>query len=105
MAVFEVRKSDRYEKWFRRLRDRGAHGRINVRVLRLELGNFGDAKSVGDGVSELRIDYGPGYRVYFTRIGDVVLLLLCGGDKSSQASDIETAKRMVRNREGFGDGA
>ena len=105
MAVFEVRKSDRYEKWFRRLRDRGAQGRINVRVLRLELGNFGDAKSVGDGVSELRIDYGPGYRVYFTRIGDVVLLLLCGGDKSSQASDIETAKRMVRNREGFGDGA
>jgi len=92
MAVLEVRKSDRYEQWFRRLRDRGAQSRINVRVLRLELGNFGDAKSVGDGVSELRIDYGPGYRVYFTRIGDVVLLLLCEGDKSSQASDIETAK-------------
>jgi len=105
MTGFEVRRSDRYEQWFRRLRDRAAQGRINVRVLRLELGIFGDAKSVGDGVSELRIDYGPGYRVYFTRIGKVVILLLCGGDKSSQTTDIETAKRMVRNREGFGDGA
>ena len=97
----EVRKTERYEHWFRRLRDRTAQSRINVRIRRLGLGNFGDAKSVGGGVTELRIDHGPGYRVYLTRIGDVVLLLLCGGDKSGQQADIELAKKMVRDREGF----
>jgi putative addiction module killer protein len=103
VAVFEVRKTTRYEQWFRRLRDRTAQG--NVRAIRLELGNFGDAKPVGGGVSELKIDYGPGYRVYFARIGQVIILLLCGGDKSTQRADIELAQKMVREREGFDDGA
>lgn len=104
MAAFEVRKTTRYEQWFRRLRDRTAQGKINVRAIRLELGNFGDAKAVGGGVSELKIDYGPGYRVYFTQIGQVIILLLCGGDKSTQRADIELAQKMVRAREGFDDG-
>ncbi|HEY9013240.1 MAG TPA: type II toxin-antitoxin system RelE/ParE family toxin [Devosia sp.] len=101
MTNIEVRKTERYEQWFRRLRDHVAQSKINVRLLRLELGNFGDAKSVGGGVSEMRIDYGPGYRVSFTRIGDVIVLLLCGGDKSGQQADIELAKKMGREREGF----
>ncbi|RYE87146.1 MAG: type II toxin-antitoxin system RelE/ParE family toxin [Hyphomicrobiales bacterium] len=104
MANFEVRKTSRYEHWFRRLRDRTAQGKINIRALRLELGNFGDVRSVGGQVSELRVDHGPGYRIYFTRIGSVIILLLCGGDKSSQQADIELAQRMVREREGYDDG-
>ena len=81
-----------FRKWLRALRDVRARAKIRVRLNRVRLGNFGDAKSVGGGVSELRIPYGPGYRLYFARAGSTVVLLLCGGDKSSQKRDIETAK-------------
>ena len=81
-----------FRKWLHALRDIGARAKIRVRLNRLRLGNVGDAKAVGGGVSELRIPYGPGYRVYFARAGSTVVLLLCGGDKSSQKSDIRTAK-------------
>ena len=78
-----------FREW---LRDVRARARIRVRLNRVRLGNFGDAKSVGDGVSELRIPYGPGYRVYFARTGSTVVLLLCGGDKATQKRDVNTAK-------------
>ncbi len=81
-----------FRKWLSALRDVRARAKIRIRLNRLRLGNFGDAKSVGDGVSELRIPYGPGYRVYFARTGATVVLLLCGGDKSTQRRDIKKAK-------------
>jgi len=82
-----------YEKWARRLRDQRAIGKIAARLSRIKTGgNFGDSKSIGDGVSELRIPYGPGYRVYFGREGETVIILLCGGDKSTQRQDIGRAK-------------
>lgn len=81
-----------FREWLHALRDVRARARIRVRLNRVRLGNFGDAKSVGDGVSELRIPYGPGYRVYFARTGSTVVLLLCGGDKSAQKRDVNTAK-------------
>jgi len=79
------------------LRDRAAQVRINVRIRRLSVGNPGDVKSVGKGVSELRIDYGPGYRVYFIKRGRELVILLAGGDKSTQAGDIKIALRLARN--------
>ncbi len=82
-----------FREWLLALRDVHARARIRVRLNRVRLGNFGDAKSVGGGVSELRIPYGPGYRVYFARVGSSLVLLLCGGDKSSQVRDVETAKQ------------
>jgi putative addiction module killer protein len=81
-----------FSKWLHALRDVRARAKIRVRLNRVRLGNFGDAKVIGGGVSELRIPYGPGYRLYFARAGSNVVLLLCGGDKSSQKRDIETAK-------------
>ena len=81
-----------FREWLHALRDVRARARIRVRLNRVRLGNFGDAKSIGDGVSELRIPYGPGYRVYFARTGSTVVLLLCGGDKSTQKRDVNTAK-------------
>jgi len=81
-----------FRKWLHALRDVRARAKIRVRLNRVRLGNFGDAKAVGGGVLELRIPYGPGYRVYFARVGSTVVLLLCGGDKSSQKRDIEKAK-------------
>ena len=81
-----------FRMWLHALRDVSARARIRVRLNRVRLGNFGDANAVGRGVSELRIPYGPGYRVYFARAGNTVVLLLCGGDKSSQKRDIGTAK-------------
>ena len=91
----EVRQTDVYAKWFARLRDRQTKARINIRIRRLSLGHLGDAKIIGGGVSELRMDFGPGYRLYFTRVGAEIILLLVGGDKSSQSSDIETAQRLA----------
>jgi len=81
-----------FRKWLLNLRDIHARARIRVRLNRIRSGNFGDVKSVGDGISELRIPHGPGYRVYFAKEGNIIVLLLCGGDKSSQATDIKTAK-------------
>ena len=95
--VIEIRQTEVYSKWFDGLRDRAAQVRINVRVRRLSLGNPGDAKSVGKGVSELRIDYGPGYRIYFTKHGDTVVILLAGGDKRTQEQDIQKALELARN--------
>ena len=93
--MIEVRQLAAFVSWKERLRDRAAVGRINVRITRLALGNFGDVRAVGDGVSELRIDFGPGYRVYFTQRGAIVILL-CGGDKGSQERDIRRAKELAK---------
>ena len=94
--VIEIRQTEAFAAWFRNLRDRRARARIQVRIDRLSLGNPGDAKPVGEGVSELRIDYGPGYRIYFVRRGDTVIVLLAGGDKRTQTRDIEAALRLAR---------
>ena len=80
----------------RKLRDEKARARIQIRIRRLSLGNFGDAKPVGDGVSELRIDYGPGYRVYLKQVGNVVVILLAGGTKKTQSIDIARAKQLAK---------
>lgn len=81
--------------WLENLRDLSAYDRIAARLARIVLGNFGDVKQVGNGIGELRFDFGPGYRVYFQRRGSVVVLLLCGGDKSSQAKDIKRAMQIA----------
>jgi putative addiction module killer protein len=94
--VIEIRKTDVFEKWFTALRDRQAIARINTRIRNVSLGNFGDVKPVGEGVSELRIDYGPGYRVYFAQHGRKLVILLAGGDKRSQRRDIEKALELAR---------
>jgi putative addiction module killer protein len=88
--------------WLRSLPDASARARILVRLNRLAAGNFGDCKSVGSGVSELRIDYGPGYRVYFSRVGRSIVLLLCGGDKRRQSADIARAVSYLRQFRGDG---
>lgn len=82
-----------FSEWLASLHDRKARAKIRVRLDRVGLGNFGDCHGVGDGVQELRIDYGPGYRVYFGQIGSTIVLLLCGGDKTTQTTDIEQARR------------
>jgi len=89
--------SEPFTQWLRGLRDGAGRNRVRQRVARVRLGNFGDARSVGDGVHELRIHAGPGYRVYFGREGDAVVILLCGGDKGSQARDIERAQDYWRD--------
>ncbi|WP_237153972.1 type II toxin-antitoxin system RelE/ParE family toxin [Oryzibacter oryziterrae] len=100
--MIEVRQTAQYVKWFAGLKDARAQARVNVRIRRLSLGNMGDVKSVGSGVHELRIDYGPGYRVYFTYRGVEIVLLLCGGDKSSQDADIRRAQRLASELEESG---
>lgn len=95
--MLEVIQSATYERWFDGLRDRQARARIDARIRRISLGNLGDAKLLRGGVSELRIDYGPGYRVYFTRRGSLVILLLCGGDKRTQDADIARAIGIAKN--------
>jgi putative addiction module killer protein len=95
--MLEVRKTEVYAKWLDGLRDVHARARILIRVERLAAGNPGNVKPVGEGVSELRIDYGPGYRVYYKNQGQEVVVLLAGGDKRTQASDIKTALRLARN--------
>lgn len=92
--MIEVLRTEAFSDWIRSLKDLNARSRIEVRITRVEMGNLGDAKFF-DGIGELRVDYGPGYRVYFVRRGDKIMLLLCGGDKSSQAKDIKTAKAMA----------
>ena len=93
--MIDVLKSSTFNDWLNNLKDLRARAKVQARIDRVATGNFGDAKSVGDGVSELRIDYGQGYRVYFLRYGVVLVVLLCSGDKSSQAADIEKAKRLA----------
>lgn len=93
--MVEVLRSASFDRWLGKLKDRRAVARILVRIDRLAHGNPGDVRSVGGGVSELKIDYGPGYRVYFAQRGNTLVLLLCGGDKSTQNDDIETAKRIA----------
>ncbi|MEK6813375.1 MAG: type II toxin-antitoxin system RelE/ParE family toxin [Nitrospirota bacterium] len=93
----EIRKTDVFAGWLDRLRDIHARARVQARIERLAAGNAGDVKPVGEGVSELRIKYGPGYRVYFTKRGRDVVVLLAGGDKSTQAADIKSAVRLARN--------
>jgi putative addiction module killer protein len=95
--VVTVEATEEFSAWLVALRDHRARARIAKRLARLQLGNFGDRKSVGEGVSELRIDCGPGYRIYFVQRGTVLVVLLCGGDKSSQSADIEQAKRLARS--------
>ena len=92
----EVRQTSVFEAWMDGLRDIRAVARIEVRLRRLSLGHFGDVKSLGDGISEMRIDYGPGYRLYFTRRGDRIVVLLCGGIKKRQNDDIARAKQLVK---------
>ena len=95
--MVEVRQTEVFSKWLRELRDRQARARIQTRIDRLQLGLAGDVKPVGEGVSELRIDYGPGYRVYFVQRGRELVILLAGGDKRTQDGDIKTAKQLARN--------
>lgn len=95
--MIEIRKTETFAKWLDGLRDVRARARIMVRIERLALGNPGDVKAIGGGVSELRIHYGPGYRVYYKKQGRHLIILLAGGSKSTQARDIQTALRLARN--------
>jgi putative addiction module killer protein len=95
----EIRRSSVYKKWIKELRDPQARARILARVDRLADGNPGDVKPIGEGCSEMRIDYGPGYRVYFKDTGREIIIMLCGGDKRNQDKDIERAKKIARDYE------
>jgi len=95
--MIEIRKTEIYAQWIDNLRDLQARARVQVRIERLAAGNPGDVKAVGEGVSELRIDYGPGYRVYFMKRGREMVILLAGGDKGTQTADIKIALRLARN--------
>lgn len=95
--MLEIRKTEIFAKWLDSLRDIHARARVLVRIERLAAGNPGHVKPVGEGVSELRIDYGPGYRVYYKKQGQEIVVLLAGGDKRTQTSDIKTALRLARN--------
>lgn len=98
--MFVVLRTDEFARWVKRLRDSNAKARINLRIRRISLtGNLGDYKSVGDGVHELRIDYGPGYRLYFSLRGKEIVLLLIGGNKSSQQRDINKSKELDKQYE------
>ena len=95
--MIEIRKTDLFAQWLDALRDLRARARIQARIERLSAGNPGDVEPVGEGVSELRINYGPGYRVYFKQRGPELVILLAGGDKSTQTKDIKTALRLAHN--------
>lgn len=95
--MFNVIKSESFERWLLRLKDRVAVARIQARIRRLCDGNFGDSQPLREGIGEMRIDHGPGYRVYFMRRGLQVIVLLAGGDKSTQDADIERAIKMARD--------
>ena len=96
-APIEIRETDAYARWFDGLRDRQARARIDARIRRLSLGNPGDVEPVGEGVSELRIHYGPGYRVYFVHRGEKIVVLLGGGDKRTQNRDIKAAIKLAQD--------
>ena len=95
--MIEIRKTDLFVQWLDNLVDIQARARVQARIERLEAGNPGDVEPVGEGVSELRINYGPGYRVYFKKRGRELIILLAGGDKSTQAKDIKAALRLAQN--------
>lgn len=95
--MIEIRQTETYSQWFKNLRDSQARARIDIRIRRLSLGNPGDVKPVGQGVSELRINYRAGYRVYFIQQGNSLIILLAGGDKKTQNKDIQTALELARN--------
>jgi putative addiction module killer protein/probable addiction module antidote protein len=97
IIIIEIRQTETFASWFANLHDRQARARIDVRIRRLSLGNPCDVKPVGEGVSELRIDYGPGYRVYFVQRGQALVILLAGGDKRTQDRDIRTALELSSN--------
>jgi putative addiction module killer protein len=97
LQMIEVRKTSVFADWLAGLRDQNAKGRIASRISRLEFGNPGDVRPVGSGVSEMRIDYGPGYRIYYASRGSTVVILLCGGDKKTQDADIKRAKALARD--------
>lgn len=102
--MIEIRQSEKFATWMDGLRDERARAKITVRLRRLSLGNPGDVKPVGEGVGEMRIDCGPGYRLYFVGRGAHVIVLLCGGDKTTQARDIEDAKAMAKSLKESSDG-
>jgi putative addiction module killer protein len=93
--VVEVRQTEVFASWIRKMRDENARARIQIRIRRLSLGNFGDVKPVGRGIGELRVDYGPGYRLYFRQRGETLVLLLAGGTKDTQDADIAKAKKLA----------
>lgn len=95
--MIEIIKSDTFDRWLRKLRDPHAKARVEMRIRRLGLGNAGDAQPIGEGLSEMRIDYGPGYRLYYLQKGSILVILLCGGDKRTQKKDIENAKRIAKD--------
>ena len=97
--MYEILKSSTFDSWLRGLRDRDAKAKIEVRIRRLSLGNPGRFRSLKDGINELKIDYGPGYRVYYTFKGKTLILLLCGGDKSTQSKDIRLATEIAASWE------
>jgi putative addiction module killer protein len=95
--MIEIRETETYKHWFASLRDRKAKARIDIRIRRLSEGNPGDVKPVGKGVSELRINYGPGYRVYFIERGETLVILLAGGDKKTQEKDIKVSLELAQD--------
>lgn len=97
LCVYQLQSTDIFDQWLRRLQDRKGRARILARLESAQLGNLGDVRSVGEGVREMRVHIGPGYRVYFAQRGRVLLLLLCGGDKSTQARDLAKARRVLRD--------
>lgn len=99
MYVYQILRTETFSKWLKKLRDRKAKARIITRIDAVRLGNLGDWKSVGSGISEIRVHFGPGYRIYFTKRGEAILLLLCGGSKASQSRDIERARTLLRELE------
>ncbi|MDR1419214.1 MAG: type II toxin-antitoxin system RelE/ParE family toxin [Treponema sp.] len=92
----EIRETETFRRWFSELGDDRAKKRIDIRIKRLAIGNPGDVKPAGEGCSEMRVDYGSGYRVYYKNTGKEIIILLCGGDKSTQTRDIENAKKLAR---------
>ena len=93
--MFEVRTTDEFDQWLSDLADERAKTKIASRLARLRFGNSGDAKPVGEGMSEMRVHHGPGYRIYYKQTGQTIIVILCGGDKSTQSNDIKRAKQMA----------